>query len=209
MSESAQMWRQYWTSFAEVFAHPLRAAGVLSEFVTNSNVTGAYAEAWIRGLITSMSPHFRVSTGAIIRPMDKKEDLRSIPQLDAIIWDPSELPAIFEQGDFALVPFNSARAIIETKRTCSDVSKLQDQLKRQQKRLIRAIRCNVLGIVVSHELSLFDGVVDPGWLEQEGWGDSPAMTRLISGDGSKVDADGVFVLIYFLAQIAGHRSAVS
>jgi hypothetical protein len=208
MNDSTEIWRAYWTRFAEAFAYHLKAGGLLSEFVTNTAVTGAYAEAWIRSLVVSMLPQFRVSTGAIIRPMDKIRNRRSIPQCDVIIWDPSELPALFEQGDFALVPFHSARAVIEIKRTCSGLHKLQGQLRRQQRCLKHEIRSNVLGVVVSHADPLFTGEVASDWLEQDGWEDSPAMTRLLSADPEEIDVDGVFVLIYFLAQVAGHKSRI-
>jgi hypothetical protein len=208
MSENVEIWEDHWANFARAFVQPLQGGGLLSRFVSNSDVTGSYAEAWVRSLIASMLPQFRISTGAIIRPMDRKQrDLSSIPQLDAIIWDPSELPALFEQGDFALVPFHSARAVIEIKRTCSSIGDFRDQLRRQQQCLKHGIRSNVLGVVISHGSSIFDGEVEPSWLEQDKWQDSPAMTRLLCED-LEVDVDGVFVLIYFLAQIAGRRSPV-
>ena len=207
-NNNLEIWRDHWANFAEAFVHPIKAGGMLSRFVTNTAVTGAYAEAWIRSMVTSMLHQFRISTGAIIRPMDKTRRLRSIPQCDIIIWDPSVLPALFEQGDFALVPFHSARAVIEVKRTCTDLSKFKKQLKYRQKCLMHEYCPNVLGIVVSHPDALFDGEVTPDWLKQESWRESPAMTRLLR-DWEEVDVDGVFVFIYFLAQIAGHTSCVS
>ena len=93
---------EYWDLYARAFGQPLQANGLFSGFVKNPHVTGAYAEAWIRSMTRSMLGHrFRISTGAVIRACDKKRS-GHVPQCDLIVWDPSEMPAIFESGDFAL-----------------------------------------------------------------------------------------------------------
>lgn len=171
-------WRSHWNSFAEAFAHPIKANGLLAQFVTNPDVTGAYAEAWLRSMAKSMLPQFRISTGAIIRPADTTRNLRSIPQCDMIIWIPSVLPAIFEQGDFALVPYSSVRAIIEVKRACSDVDKLREQLLEQQKCIPHEFRTQILGVVVSHHKPLFEEGVTADWLSKEERKNNPAVTSL-------------------------------
>lgn len=199
-----ETWQQYWNRFAQAFTHPLKSNALLGNFITNPAITGAYAEAWIKSIAISMSPQFRVSTGAVIRPMDQTRDLKTIPQCDLIIWDSSELPALFQQGDFALVPTFSVRAIIEVKRTCNDIPKLEEQLKERQKCLIPKLRNNVLGIVVSHPKPLFDGLLEPDWLKDRKWREKPAITRLLSNDSQEADVDGVFAFIYFLSQLAGH-----
>jgi hypothetical protein len=50
---------EYWRRFAQAFAHPLQANGLLGEFISNPCVTGAYAEAWVRSLAEQMvaQPH--------------------------------------------------------------------------------------------------------------------------------------------------------
>jgi len=207
-TDGTDTWKTYWINFAEAFAAPLKAGGLLKEFTTNTAVTGAYAEAWIRSMVASMLDKFRVSTGAIIRPMDRRRSLRSVPQCDIIVWDPSELPALFEKGGFALVPSHSARAVIEVKRTCSNFSKFQKQLKRQQACLTPKFRSNVLGIVISHNTRLFTAEVTPDWLRQRCREDPLAITRLLPMGKDSVDVDGVFAFVYFLAQIAGHSSTL-
>jgi hypothetical protein len=90
------VWREYWKAYAQAFAQPIQADGLLSHFVTNPNVTGAYAEAWVRSTTRNMlGSRFRISTGAVIRACDRGREL-SVPQCDLIVWDPSEMPAIFE-----------------------------------------------------------------------------------------------------------------
>ena len=196
-----ETWQSYWSDFANVFAYPLKANELLGKFVTNTAVTGAYAEAWIKHIAKSMLSKHRISSGAIIRSSDKNRDLGSIPQIDLIIWQPAELPALFELGDFALVPNFSARAIIEVKRTCTDFNGFRDQLNKQKQCLLSEFRSNVLGVVISHSKNLFDGQVSPEWLKEER--STPAMTRLLN-ENNEVDVDGLFALIYFLSQVAGH-----
>jgi hypothetical protein len=111
---------EYWDLYAQAFTRSLQANGLLSCFVTNQNVTGAYAEAWIRSMTRNMLGHrFRISTGAVIRSCDHlpSRRLSKVSQCDLIVWDPSEMPVIFECSEFALVPLFATRAIIEVKRT--------------------------------------------------------------------------------------------
>ncbi|MGZ8843511.1 MAG: DUF6602 domain-containing protein [Pyrinomonadaceae bacterium] len=202
--EVMSAWREHWRTYAEVFAQPLQANSLLSRFVTEPNVTGAYAEAWIRATAKNMlSQRYRISTGAVIRPTDSYRGLDSVCQCDLIIWDPSELPGLFEYGEFALVPFAAARAIIEIKRTLSTPNKLLDQL-RERRRLLEQ-RQQILGVVVAHPSPLFDRECDPDWLSQHS--SVPAMTRLLDKD-NQPDTDGIMAFIYFLAQIAGHHRVV-
>jgi hypothetical protein len=119
------------------------------------------------------------------------------------VWDPSELPGLFEYGEFALVPFATARAIIEIKRTLSDPTKLLDQL-RERRRLL-AQRRQTLGVVVSHPTKLFDRECKPDWLSERRR--DPPMTRLLDND-NRPDTDGILAFIYFLAQVAGHDRLV-
>jgi len=119
-SETWKAWDEYWELYAQAFAQPLLANDLLSGFVTNPNVTGAYAETWIRSMARNMLGHrLRISTAAVIRPTDKVRGLRNVHQCDLILWDPSTMPAVFESSEFALVPSFAVRAIIEIKRTGS------------------------------------------------------------------------------------------
>lgn len=202
----------YWDAYAKAFAQPLQANGLLSAFVTNANVTGAYAEAWVRSMTRNMLSHrFRVSTGAVIRSGDRIQGLRKVPQCDLIVWDPSDLPAVFESGEFALVPSFAARAIIEVKRTPPKKADLASQLKKHQKLLLDY--GPVLGVVIRHPKALFDPLrCNPGWLgdyrfpppsKRYKTGNEPPMTRLLGKD-SEPDTSGIMAFIYFLAQVAGH-----
>lgn len=204
MSETMNAWREHWRAYIEAFAQPLQANSLVSPFVTNPNVTGPYSEAWVRTTAKNMlSPRFRISTGAVIRSNDSNRGLDSVCQCDLIVWDPSELPGLFEYGEFALVPFAAARAIIEIKRTLSTPQKLLDQL-RERRKLI-AQRKQILGVVITHPSPLFDRECAPDWLSQNG--SEPAMTRLLDHD-NRPDTDGIMAFIYFLAQIAGHNRSV-
>lgn len=197
-------WKDYWTDYVEAFAHPLTANGLVGRFVANPNVTGAYAETWLRSIAASMLPQYRISTGAVLRPSDRNGDLRSVPQCDLIIWDPSDMPALFEKNDFALVPWYSARAIIEIKRSCTDVADLRTQLEHRRNNLLRKYRRNILGVVVSHPVSLFEDEANPKWLKDAKWDKDIPITRLLGDDPAQADTSGVLVFIYFLSQLAGH-----
>jgi hypothetical protein len=205
--EAANVYKEYWDAFARAFAHSIQANGLLAKFVRNPNVTGDYAEAWIRSMAKNMLGHrFRISTGAVIRSSDLIRGLNPVPQCDLIVWDPSELPAIFESGEFALVPLFAARAIIEIERTYKD--NLPQQLK-DRRDLLPAFG-PVLGVVIDHPKPLFDqGLCAPDWLEnfkhQAGGYDitkDPPITSLLNG--GQPDTRGIMAFIYFLAQVAGH-----
>lgn len=99
---------EHWNLYARACAQYLGANDLLSSFVTNPNITGAYAEAWMRSMARNMlGNRFRISTGAVIRSTDNapSRGLSKVSQCDLIVWDPSEMPAIFECSEFALVPF--------------------------------------------------------------------------------------------------------
>jgi len=200
---------EFWVAYAEAFAQPLQANGLLSRFVTNQAVTGDYAEAWIRSMTRSMVGHrFRVSTGAVIRASGA---IRGVPQCDLIVWDPSEMPAVFESGEFALVPLFAARAIIEVERSMSTTEKLPEQLKKRTELLPKF--GPVFGVVINHPKPLFKGECGPNWLERYKYDsptgcyktDEPPMTRLLD-DENKPDTNGIMAFIYFLAQVAGHTT---
>jgi hypothetical protein len=206
----------YWDAYAEAFAQPLQANGLLAKFVTNPNVTGAYAEAWLRSMTKNMLGHrFRISTGAVIRGADATRGLASVPQCDLIVWDPSEMPAIFESGEFALVPFFAARAVIEIKRTAKR-KELAEQLKERRDRL--PAFGPVLGVVIDHPQRLFDQVeCTPDWLkhfkykagEQTRYNAAkePPMTSLLNENAR--DMVGIMAFIYFLAQLAGYTNTMA
>ena len=199
--------KEFWDAYAGAFAQPLQSNGLLSAFVTNPNVTGQYAEAWVRSMARNILGHrFRISTGAVIGSSDSIGGLK-IPQCDLIIWDPSEMPAIFECAEFALVPHFAARAVIEVKRKAPQQEKLAEQLRMCQE----SLRDNapVLGVVVSHREPLFpEDRCDQYWLRsyltdpELGTYDrnQQPMTRLLDAK-NKPDTSGIMAFIYFLAQV--------
>lgn len=145
----------------------------------------------------------KVSTGAVIGASDSSVDLSKLPQLDLIVWDPSELPALFERDDFALVHRQAARAIIEVKRSISSKDECREQMKKQRLRLLSDYRCNILCVVVSHPTPLIEVKVHPDWPAQKPPHSEPELTRLLDAT-SQADTDGVFTFIYFLSYVARH-----
>lgn len=204
MEAPYKLLESFWKDYSEAFSHSLTSNSLLGKFVNNPNVTGAYAESWLRSIAASMLSQFRISTGTIIRPSDRLRPDPSHPQCDLIVWNPSELPALFESGNFAIVPNFSVRAIIEIKRTSSNIKKLKDQLNLQRKYLPEKFSSNILGVVISHGKSLFNGEVNPEWLKSRSKNDDPPIIRLLDKKTGEADHGGVLAFIYFLSQIAGH-----
>lgn len=203
IQDSLEKHRAFWEAYAEAYAQPFQQNGLISRFVTNPNVTGCYAETWIRLTAQRMlGQHFRISTGAVIRSGDIGRGLEKVPQCDLIIWDPSEQPGLFEAGDFALVPLAAVRGLIEIKRTIPSVKSFRNQLIERQQ-LVPKNR--LLGVAVSHSSNLRDFKCTPNWLvEKANAANAPSMTRLLDKK-NHVDTDGVMAFIYFLAQVAGHN----
>jgi hypothetical protein len=85
----------------------------------NTAVLGAYAETVVRGFVRNMLAPMRVSHGTVLSA-DNIDKPDSHAQFDAIVWAPLPMPALFEEGDFAVVPKESTRGIIEIKRTDYD-----------------------------------------------------------------------------------------
>jgi hypothetical protein len=211
-----EAWDTYWELYARAFAQSLQTNDLLSSFVKNPNVTGAYAEAWIRSMVRNMLSHrFRISTGAVIRPCDsiRNQGLSKVPQCDLILWDPSEMPAIFESSEFALVPRFASRAIIEIKRTGSKAERecLAMQLKERQNLLPTMSQMDfVLGVIVNDNddrQPLFDNEhrPAPNWLEEYWRRNSvPPVTRILCNN--EPDTNGIMAFIYFLAQLAAYKT---
>lgn len=195
--------RAFWQAYAEGFAYPIGADNLLAKFTSNTAVTGSYAETWVRSVTRSMvGAKFRVSTGAVVAAGDASRGLKSTPQCDLIVWDPSELPGLFEAAEFALVPRASVRAVLEVKRSISKTATLEAQLEQIAKRVPER---RVLGVVVRHRARLFRGACKPNWFEDY---PPPAITRLLDTKGQP-DRDGIMTLVYFLAQVAGHDRTVT
>ncbi len=106
---------QYLDMLASQLAQELTAHDTIRQFVgSHPTLIGAYAEASVIKFIKRVVAPLRVSTGTIIYEgnVGKKP-----PQLDTIIWSPTPVPAVFENGDFAIVPRGSAHGYLEIKST--------------------------------------------------------------------------------------------
>ncbi|MBN1781363.1 hypothetical protein JW948_09580 [bacterium] len=194
---------EYWKDFANAFIHPVTSNGLISKFVSNPAVAGLYMETWIRDLLKTMMPHYRISAGAIIRSSDRISEAGKIPECALIVWDPTELPAIFEKEGFALVPSFSVRALVEVKKNSQRIPKFKDHLAKLQDCMLDEYRNNVLGIVFSHSEPLYRRMdLDPNWPEKRRIENDIAVTRILTGRSRKIDFEGVLVLIYFVRYIA-------
>jgi hypothetical protein len=99
---------------AEQLARDLTANDSVRLFTTNTALIGAYAEATVRELAARIVAPMSVSRGSVIYEENCPE---KVPEIDAIIWAPCPVPAVFEAGDFAIVPRGSAFGFLEIKST--------------------------------------------------------------------------------------------
>ncbi len=105
---------QFLEKLAEQLASELTANNSIRDFTRNPELIGAYAEATVRRLITRIVSPLRVSRGSIVYEGICPD---SVPEIDAIIWTPCPMPAVFEIDDFGLIPRMSAFAFLEIKRS--------------------------------------------------------------------------------------------
>ncbi len=98
----------------------------LKQFTSNSDIVGAYVEAGVRQLLRRYLAPIRVCTGGVIDQAQTPGSQR-IPQLDTIAWIPGPVPAVFEVGEFALVPRSSCLAVLEVKSSVYDDGKALEE----------------------------------------------------------------------------------
>jgi hypothetical protein len=120
----------------------LRPPTEIKEFTKNTAAIGAYVEGAVRELIRRQVHPLRVATGAVIDEANKPGDPR-LPQLDTIVWAPSPAPAVFQVGDFALVPRSSSFGVLEIKSSAYDTTDLD---KRLSKTIAKRVTADALPI---------------------------------------------------------------
>lgn len=114
---------EYLSGIAQQIVHELEPILNVKEVTINSALLGSYTEAAVRRLIQRVVAPMHVSTGPVIDyPMPHR-----LRQIDIIVWAPFPAPAIFEVGEFALVPRSSAFGLMEIKR--SNYSGIDNELE--------------------------------------------------------------------------------
>src|SRR4051812_39366316 len=93
-------------------ARSLTASNEIRVFTDNTDLIGEHAEAVVQDLIARVVFPLKVSRGAIVHEQICPD---SVPQLDAIVWQPTVLPALFDVGNFALIPRLCAIGFLEIK----------------------------------------------------------------------------------------------
>lgn len=106
--------KEFLLKLADQLSHDLTANESIKQFTDNPQLIGAFAEATVRQLVVRMVAPLRVSRGSIVYEAICPG---AVPEIDTIIWSPCPMPAVFEAGDFALVPRGSALAFLEIKRS--------------------------------------------------------------------------------------------
>jgi hypothetical protein len=91
----------------------IQTATEIRKFTNNTEIIGQYVETSVRQFSRKYLSPIRVSTGGVI---DQNQTPGGyIPQLDTIAWIPGPVAAVFEVGDFGLVPRSSCLGILEIK----------------------------------------------------------------------------------------------
>src|SRR5438874_859611 len=115
----------------------LRPPPDLQKFTRNPAVVGAYVEAAVRQLVRRQVFPLHVATGAVIDQANIPGD-PSLPQIDTIVWAPSPVPAVFQVGEFGLVPRSSSYGILEIKASAYDPADLDRRLSTEFIRRVTA-----------------------------------------------------------------------
>jgi hypothetical protein len=201
---------EYFYAVFHEFTREIAPNQTIKKFANNTEVIGAFAEGAVRRLVQRMVEPMRVSTGAVIGP-DICLEPTKVPQTDLIIWAPNPLPAIFEAGEFALVPQRSVVGAIEIKRSnYSGVSEklaaftannsLTPPILNEVEILVPTeqgrLRRSTLGVVCLRDTGKSDQKLDE--LIEQG-----AVACLMHGSDSTYEAstDGTILLLNFLSDL--------
>lgn len=109
----ARLLAEYQATYAnELSAQKKRLDGILGDKHWLS--VGTYKESLIRRLLRARIPtQFEVGTGFVLAYDDKKRLLSR--QIDVLIWDSGQHPALFRDQDFVIIPPEAFRCAIEVK----------------------------------------------------------------------------------------------
>jgi hypothetical protein len=105
----------------------LRPPSDLKKFTRNTAVVGAYVEAAVRELVRRQVSPLHVASGAVIDQANIPGD-PALPQIDTIVWAPSPAPAVFQVGEFGLVPRSSSFGVLEIKASAYNRADLDRRL---------------------------------------------------------------------------------
>jgi len=180
---------KYYTDVGSALARRVAAAEEVLGFTSNTDVIGALAEGAVNQLIRDMVAPARVSSGTVLSP---KQQNRKTLQVDTIIWTPMPLPALYEFGSVAIVPYESVLAAIEVKRSdySSGMTKLAE-LTDQASDLMRG-KTTFMGVVCVVEDSPSDRLLEMVQKKQCVW----LLTR--TDKGIVPNPHGVLTLSQFL-----------
>jgi hypothetical protein len=108
--------KKYLKLLAKELASEFAPIPRLKKFTRNPIIIGAHAEAAVRQFVRRAVAPLRVSTGAIIYE-DNTGEGATLRQIDTMIWSTAMAPAVFECGEFALVPRGNCHVALEIKRS--------------------------------------------------------------------------------------------
>lgn len=206
--------RTWVTMVADRIGSRLDSVGPFQAFSNSHVLKGAYAEACVRELIRDFVSPMRVSRGTILYEGNVAPG--TAQEIDAIVWQPSPLPSLFEAGDFAAVPRGSAVGFLEVKRSnYSNVGiAMQNTLKLEtdlvpnyegtlESELARLPR--TLGVICLHENSKPDAALESLYASGR------AVKILQVGPANSpptIDPEGVVALANFLIGLRARGSIV-
>lgn len=107
----------------------IQTAAEIKKFTNNTDIIGDYVEASVRQFVRRYLAPIRVSTGGVID--QDQEPGGHIDQIDTIAWIPGPVAAVFEVGDFGLVPRSSCLGVLEIKSSAYAMDKLKRSTSRE------------------------------------------------------------------------------
>jgi hypothetical protein len=127
MADSTHTTDGFLKALAPHIVAELQPPSNLAKFTRNTDVMGAYVESAVRKMIAYHVAPLHVATGTVIDETNTPGDPK-LPQVDIIIWAPCPVPAVFQVGEFAVVPRSSSLAVMEVKSSAYDIPALDDRL---------------------------------------------------------------------------------
>jgi hypothetical protein len=119
--------------------------------LTNTDLTGAFVEELVRGIIRDWITPSLLLHGTCYD--QKHQDSGEKPlQIDGIVYDPSKGPVTFRECDFVVVHPAFCGGVIEIKMSVASITDFENRLQEIYGRFFRhRTTTSVMGVLVSHK----------------------------------------------------------
>jgi len=204
---------RYYELMAQQLARKIVPGEEIKPFVGNDpNLVGAFAEEQVREFVRATVSPLQVSHGAVIRAESHGSGER-LKQLDTIIWTPNPLPALFQVGEFALVPWENSMGVLEIKSSdyklevvekIEDLSAMTYELTCGRPRPEERGIVSVLGVIVLNRHQISATALKP-LVDQE----KAVVLMDWKDEKPQVDDEALLTFVNFLAGIRSRAHQLS